>query len=552
MQVVYSVMVNKMLDIKIINGSIIDGSGAPAYKGDVGIEGDKIVAIGDLKDAEAKKVIDATGKFVTPGFIDIHTHSDYSFLVSPDASARLYDGVTTDVFGNCGIGLAPVSEAHRDDLLKYLSSRVIGSIAVPLDLAWDTMDEYLKKLEAAHPACNVVPLVAQGALRIFAMGFKKGRANAEEMAMMKEELKKAMEAGCVGLSSGLIYIPGDYTSGDELAELCEVLEPYNGYYVTHMRNEGTTIWEAIDEAIDICKHANIRLHISHLKLFGSDVWGQTDRLFAKLDAAKKELKDCVYDCYPYIAGASGLCAALPPWVFEGGMEKMLERLTIEEERAKIRHDMENGIPGWQNFFHVAGGFKGLVVTAVDTKEGEKALGRNLQELADEAGMDGFDWMFQFLIQERGRVQVLVEGMREEDMLAILTRPETLVGSDSMSMAETGILGVGNPHPRAFATHSHILRQYVREEKRMPLELAIRKFSALAAAHLGLDRRGEIKEGYYADVLVMDYENVKDNSTYMKPKQYSSGFDTVIVNGAVAIDNGVECKAYSGRVLRHGK
>ncbi|MDO4179503.1 MAG: D-aminoacylase [Phascolarctobacterium sp.] len=541
-----------MLDIKIIGGTIIDGTGARRYKGDVGVEGDKIVAIGDLKDVEAKKVIDATGKYVTPGFIDMHTHSDFSLTVSRDASVRIHDGVTTDVIGNCGIGIAPVSDAHKADLITYLGTRLVASIPVEIKLPWSTMDEYFKFLEENNPAVNVAPLAAQGAIRIHEMGFAKGKPTAEQMANMKAELKKAMDAGCVGMSSGLVYMPGEYSNAEEIGELCSVMQEYDGFYVTHMRSEGAQIWEAIEEAIEIAKRGGVRLAISHLKLLGNDVWNQTDRLFARLDKARSEVKELAYDAYPYDAGCTSLGALLPPWVFEGGAAKMLERIKDPEIRVKMRHDMENGLPGWQNFWKCAGGWAGFPIATVNNKESEWVMGQTVQALADQAGKDPFEWAFDFLSHENGRVQVILMGMKDEDVQTILARPETMVGSDSMSLAETGILGTGMPHPRAFGTHARFLGKYVRDEGGCSLETAIEKMTGRSAKHLRLDRRGEIKEGYYADIVVMDYVNVKDNATYMDPKHYSTGFDYVVVNGKVALDNGVETKDYAGRVLRHGK
>lgn len=541
-----------MLDLKIIGGSIVDGTGAPAYKGDVGVEGDKIVAIGDLSNVEAKKVIDATGKFVTPGFIDMHTHSDYSLVVSPDASARLHDGVTTDVIGNCGIGIAPVSDTHKADLIKYLGSRLVGSLPVEINLPWKTMNDYLTYLEEHKTAVNVAPLAAQGAIRIHEMGFAQGRATAEQMANMKAALKEAMDAGCIGMSSGLIYMPGEYSSQDELAELCEVLTDYDSYYVTHMRNEGTYIWEAIDEAVAIAKHANIRLHISHLKLMGGDVFGQMDKLFARLDKARSEVKGLVYDAYPFTSGCTSLGATLPPWMFEGGMEKLLERLTHKEIREQCKHDCIHGLGGWQNVYRVTGGWTGITIATCSGKENEYALGKRVSDLAAEAGVDPFDWAYDYMIANQGRVQVIVDIMKKEDVEYVMSRPETMVGSDSMSLAETGVLGTGRPHPRAFCTHAIILEDYVKNKKLFSFETAINKFTKLAADHLRLDRRGEVKEGNYADLVVVDFENVKANSTYTDPLHYSTGFDAVVINGVVALENGVESKAYTGRVLRHGK
>ncbi|MDO4179584.1 MAG: D-aminoacylase [Phascolarctobacterium sp.] len=539
-----------MLDLKICGGLVIDGTGAAAFKADVGVVGDKIVAIGDLTSEEAAKTIDATGKLVTPGFIEMHSHADYSLVVSPDASARIHEGVTTEVIGNCGIGVAPVSEEHREELVKYLGSRLVGSIPVEINLPWKSMDDYLTYLEEHSTTTNVVPLVAQGAIRIHEMGFAKGRATKEQMAKMKVVLKEAMDAGCVGMSSGLIYMPGEYSSQDELAELAEVLADYDSYYVTHMRNEGNKIWDAIDEAVAIAKHAGIRLHISHLKLMGTKNRGKTEELFTRLENAGKELKGLVYDAYPYNAGCTSLGAMFPPWLFEGGLEKLLERLTHPEIREKVILDLQDG--AFKEVLDSHGGWAGIVIATCAHKESEYALGQSVESLAKAAGKDPYNWAFDFFSQEGGRVQIVAPIVEMDDMKKIVSRPETMIGSDSMSLAETGVLGTGRPHPRAFATRATILEQFVREEKLFSFETAINKLTKLAADHLRLDRRGQIKEGFYADLVVVDFKNVKANATYADPLHYSTGFDAVVVNGKVALENGVETKNYSGRVLRHGK
>lgn len=303
-----------MFDIKIINGMVIDGSGKNRYRADVGITGDLIAAIGDLSTAKAKKTVNADGKIVTPGFIDMHTHSDLSLLYDSLASARIYNGVTTDVIGNCGVGVAPVSEKTKDLLLKYLTTRIVGSIPVDhLDLPWTTYEEYLDYADKKPTAINMVPLVAQGAIRIHEMGFDGTPATAEQMAHMQEEIYKAMEAGACGLTSGLVYLPGLYTDEDELAELCKAIKPYGVKYITHQRDEGSGIYESMEEAFNICRKADVGLHISHLKLTDPKHWGCVGKLFAKLKEGSDSGLDITYDTYPYTSGMSSLASLVPAW-----------------------------------------------------------------------------------------------------------------------------------------------------------------------------------------------------------------------------------------------
>ena len=338
-----------MLDIKIINGVIIDGSGKDAYKADLGITGDKITKIGDLSNEDAKTTIDAKGQVVSPGFIDMHTHSDMSLVYDRNASSRIRTGVTTDVIGNCGIGVAPVKEENKQLLLDYLGTRIVGSMPVKLELKWDSYESYIEYMEEKPPAVNVAPLLAQGPIRIYEMGFSKEEPTDKELENMVELADDCMKQGPLGMTSGLVYLPGEYTTQKELVELCKKVAKYDGFYATHMRNEGDEIFEAMDEAIDVARQSGVRLHISHLKCLGHKNFGQTDKLFAKINKAREEGLKVSFDVYPYNAGMTSLSAMLPPWMFEGGVDKMVERLTDEKNRKQIVHDIENGLPGWQNF-----------------------------------------------------------------------------------------------------------------------------------------------------------------------------------------------------------
>ena len=389
-----------MFDIKIINGTILDGSGKLRFKADVGINGDKITAVGNLADAEAEKTIDATGKFVSPGFIDFHTHSDLSLVYDPFARSRIYTGVTTDVIGNCGIGVAPVREERKKELIQYLGTRIIGTIPAPLELHWNTVQEYFDYLDRHKPAVNVVAYVAQGAIRIDEMGFSDAPPTKEQMEHMKAELRKAMEAGCVGMSTGLVYLPGAYTSKEELAELSKEMVSYNGFYVTHIRSEGDDEMEAIDEAIYIAKTAGVPLHVSHLKIMGKHNFGKIDQLFAKLDAAEKDGLDVRFDCYPYTAGMSSLGVLLPTWAFEGGVAPMLERIKVPENRARIIREMEEGLPGWNNFYKMSGGWDAITIASVMTEQNKYIEGMNIADIAKERGEAPYDTFFRLLEEEK--------------------------------------------------------------------------------------------------------------------------------------------------------
>lgn len=540
-----------MFDIKIINGTILDGSGKLRYKSDVGINGDKITAIGDLRDADATRTIDAMGKFVSPGFIDFHSHADLSLVYDPFARSRVYTGVTMDVVANCGIGVAPIREERKKDLIDYLGTRIIGTIPAPLELHWNTMQEYCDYLDSHKPAINVASYVAQGAIRIDEMGFSDASPTEKQMYNMKAEVRKAMEAGCMGMSSGLVYLPGEYTSKEEMAELAKEMVPYNGFYVTHIRSEGRDEMAALDEAIYIAKTAGVPLHVSHLKVMGYENFGKTGEVFAKLEKAEAEGLDVRFDCYPYNAGMTSLGALLPPWVFEGGVNNMLERIKLEENRERIVKEIKEGLPGWQNFFSLAGTWDGVVIASVMSETNKYTEGMTVSEIAAERNEDPYDTFFRLLEEESGKVQVVMFTMRQSDVDKVVCHPKSCYGSDSMTFSYEGIMSKGKPHPRAFGTIGRIFDHYVKEEHMLTFEDAVRKITHLPATYLGIDEtRGLLREGYYADVVVFDPDTIADKATYKEPRHYTEGIEYVIVNGEIALADGVQTDVCAGRVVKN--
>ena len=540
-----------MFDLKIINGKIVDGSGEASYKGDIGIIGEKIAEIGDLSNKEAKNTIDANGKVVSPGFIDIHTHSDMSLVYDRYARSRIYTGVTTDVIGNCGIGVAPVKEENRQLLLDYLGTRIVGSMPVKLELPWDTYESYIKYMEENPPAVNVAPLLAQGAIRIHEMGFSKEDPTDDQLKNMIDLTEECFKCGALGLTSGLVYLPGEFTSQKELIELNKVTKKYGGFYATHMRNEGDDIEKAMDEAIDVCRQSGAPLEISHLKLSGKPNFGKTDMLFDKIEKARAEGLDVTFDVYPYNSGMTSLSALMPPWAFEGGVDKMIERIKLPKNREKIIHDIENGLPGWQNFASIVKSVPGIMIASVVKDEDSWMEGKTLEEISKELGIDDiYTTIFEILIKENGRVQMVVEGMDEDDVIKILSRDDVSVGSDSMSLSHIGLLSKSSTHPRAFGTPSIVLGHYSREKGLFSIEKAVRKLTSNPAKRLGLKDRGLLKEGYYADIVIFDENTIIDKSTYKNPKQYPEGIDTVLVNGNIAFKDGEQLDVLCGKVLKN--
>lgn len=538
-----------MIDILILGGTIIDGTGCPAYQSDLGITNDRIAFIGKATEPMIKStatVIHAEGKIVSPGFVDCHTHSDLSLFTAPDALARLYSGVTTEIAGNCGVGVAPISSEYREDLEKYFLSMfpIDNALNRPV-FEWNTFNEYLSCLEQYPAAVNIGSLVSQGAVRLAVKGFQKGIANTQELSKMQALVSEAMEAGAFGLSTGLNYLPGAFCDQKELTEVTKPISAFDGIYISHIRTQSEGIFESLDEAFNIARDANVGMHISHLKLLGSSVWGKTDALFAKIDEARALGLPVSFDAYPYEAGATGLTALLPHWAMEGGIPALMRRLSDPATRNRIQADCVNGLPGWQAMIKTVG-FDRITVSDLLGKDNQPLIGKTIGEAAQLRGQNPFDTLFDLLLEEKCIASIVISHMSPEDVDTIIAHPDCMIASDSSSTVS------GKPHPRFYGTNGIMFRKYVREKKLLTLEDTVRKMTSLPARRFSVSKRGELREGYYADVLIFDPDTIGDIATYDDPAKYSLGMDTVIVNGKIAFIHGTTTGTLAGRVLRRAK
>jgi N-acyl-D-amino-acid deacylase len=528
-----------MWDFLIQHVRVIDGSGASSFVADVAIRGDTIAQVGQITSPQARVIIDGTGLAVSPGFIDLHTHSDYTLLVNPLAESKVHQGVTTEVIGNCGTSPAPLG----DEAYPIIRARMEQQYQ--LDVNWRTLAGYLARLAESGIAVNVVPIVGHGTVRSAVMGYAQRPPVARELARMKALLTEAMAEGAFGLSTGLVYAPGCYADTDEIVELARVVGQAGGMYFSHIRGESDTVLEAVQEAITVGERAGVAVQISHLKTAGHANWQKTPTLLDLLDQANTRGLDVTGDMYPYTAGATSLGALLPPWVHEGGLAKLLPRLQDPNARGRIRRDIEQGIDGWWNPARAAG-WAGVQISRAPTHLSYQ--GMRLSDIAALRGQDPLDAALDLLLAEEGNAGVVLFMMGEAQVQTILRHSRVMIGSDAGATAPYGALGRGHPHPRAYGTFPRVLGAYVRERGVISLEEAVYRMTGLTAWRLGLTDRGLVRPGYKADVVIFDAQRVADEATYDTPHVYPAGIRWVLVNGQVILRDGERLPALPGRVL----
>ena len=526
-----------MFDVVIRNAYIVDGTGNPWFEADIGIKSGKISEIGNLDFEDADRIINAKELMVCPGFIDMHSHSEYSLLANSKAESKIKQGVTTEVNGNCGDSPAPIEGMTAEAAEEAKEYK--------LNMDWSTLAEYLDKLERQGISLNVAQLVGHGTIRIAVMGHENRPPTREELNKMKELVAQAMEDGAFGMSTGLYYLPGGFADTAEVIELCKVVTKYGGIYTSHIRGEGDPLIEAVTETIEIGEKANIPVQISHHKACGIENWGNVKKTLRMMEEARSRGLDITCDVYPYTACGADLISMVPNWAHEGGVNKLRERLRDSKIRERVKKEMSEGLPGWESSVKQSGWGR---IKVIGWKEHKEFEGKTLAEIADLEGVDAFNLTFD-LIMKKESPELVDLAMTEKDVCTVIKHPLSMVGSDGWALAPYGVLGESKTHPRSYGTFPRILRKYVREDKVLTIENAIRKMTSLPAQKLGLRDRGTLREGMWADVVVFDPKRIADVATYENPHRYPEGIEHVLVNGEIVVDGGEHTGAPPGKVLR---
>jgi N-acyl-D-amino-acid deacylase len=528
-------------DVLIRAGHVIDGTGSPWYLADVGIQNGRVAAIGRLEGASAKTVIDARGMVVAPGFIDMLGQSETSILVNPHLPSKIYQGITTEITGE-GNSAAPLNDAIlKADRASWEHYRITPG--------WTTFRQYFARIEKQGMGINLASYVGATQVRRMVLGDDNRAPSAAELDRMKALVAEAMRDGAVGLSTALQYAPAPYATTEELIALAKEAAQRGGIYASHIRNEGSAIIPALDEAIRIGREANIPVEIWHLKAAGKPNWGRMPEIVAHIEQARRSGVDITADTYAYTAWFNTFSAFIPPWAHDGGDAKLIERLKDPESRARIRKEMLTPSTEWDNEWFEIPGPESILLSVVQNPKLVPLQGKTIAEIAKLWGKDPIDTIFDVLIEDQAFTEVAVTGMSEPDVSLALRQPWVSIDNDSQGTAPDGLLGREHPHPRAYGTFPRILRKYVREEKLLTLEEAIRKFSALPAQKMRLADRGVLKQGLWADIVVFDPDTIRDRATFENPNQLSEGMQYVLVNGVPVIAGGKMTNALPGRVVR---
>ena len=528
---------NKEIDLLICHGIVFDGSGKPGIESDIAIKNNKFFCIEKkINPNLARRVIDARGLAVSPGFIDAHSHTDVGLLVNPRAESQVRKGVTNEIRGNCGFSTFPISDAFFSEYHKYYKEEY------DIKLDWRDINGFFKRLGEKGIALNYATLLGHGNLRGEVVGYYDRPPTEKEIRRMRKKIRENLNSGALGMSSGLEYAPGSYADTRELIELCHEVARFRGIYATHMRDEGDKLLESMEEAIQISKKTGVSLQISHLKVAYQRNWPKIDDAITKIESAAKEGINILADRYPYVAGSTGLSYFFPLWSKQGITKEFIARLKDPNLDSKIRNhlkEQEKKLGSWDK----------VLISSVFTEKNKTFEGKNILEAAGEIRKEPYEFIRDLLIEEENRVAMILFFASEENLKRILAHPLVVIGADGEAVAPYGLLGKGKPHPRYYGTFTRILGRYARNEKIFSLGQAIKKMTSLTAQKFGLKHRGQIKENYFADVVIFNPDKVSDQATWEKPKQYPLGIEWVVVNGKIIIQNGEHTGSLPGRILK---
>jgi N-acyl-D-amino-acid deacylase len=527
-------------DVIIKGGTVYDGTGTEGKHVDVAIRGDRIAGVGDFGAAHAKTIIDANGLAVAPGFINMLSWSVASLIQDGRSQSEIRQGVTTEVMGE-GFSMGPVNDRIRQFILSQQTD-------IKFDIKWTTLAEYLRYLETRGVSCNVASFLGAATIREYVIGFENKQPTPQQMDEMRELVRKEMEAGALGIGSFLIYPPATYAKTEELIELCKVAAKYQGKYISHMRSEGNHLLEALDELLRIAREASIPAEIYHIKAAGQKNWPKIDQLLSRIEAAQKEGLKITADMYTYTAGETGLDACLPPWTEDGGYPALFKRLRDPAMREKIKAQVQTPSNEWENMYLAAGSPDHILLAGFKSEKLKPLTGKTLAEVAKMRGKDPIDTAMDLIAEDESRIGAIYFIISEENIKKELTKPWISFGSDAPSQAPEGVFLKSSIHPRAYGNFARLLGKYVRDEKVIPMAEAIRRLSGLPATNLGLDHRGFLKEGVFADVVVFDPAIIADRATFEKPQQYAIGMKHVFVNGVQVLKDGEHTGAKPGRAL----
>jgi N-acyl-D-amino-acid deacylase len=527
-------------DVVIKNGTVYDGSGGEGHKADVALRGDRIAGVGDFKDAKARLTIDARGMAVAPGFINMLSWATESLIADGSSQSEIRQGVTTEIMGE-GVSMGPVNDRMREKMLREQKD-------IRYDIPWTTLADYLGFLEKRGVSCNVASFIGATTIREYVLGFEDKAPTPKQLEEMRALVRQEMEAGALGIGTSLIYPPAFYAKTEELIELCKVAAQYQGKYISHLRSEGNQLLEAFDELLRISREAKIPAEVYHIKAAGKSNWPKLDALLAKIEAAQKEGLKITADMYTYTAAGTGLDACLPPWTAEGGYPALFKRLRDPATREKIAREVKTPSDAWENLYLAASSPEKILLVGFKSEKLKPLTGKSLAEVAKMRGKDPVETIMDLIAEDESRIESIYFLMAEENIRKELAKPWISFGSDEASQAPEGVFLKSNPHPRAYGNFARVLGKYVREEKLISLGEAIRRMSALPAANLGLDHRGRLEEGMFADVVVFDPAKVGDRATFEKPHQYAVGMKDVFVNGQQVLKDGEHTGAKPGRAL----